>query len=93
MLLAVERKPHAIVPVAVDPNAKPNGGAKGWLPLVLHGYVEVKDDGEGLVLYRPGNHAWCEMMQTYRIVAVPGVVGWRTSSLRSFSVMNNNAFP
>lgn len=37
MLLAGERTPHAIVPVAVDPNAKPNRGAKGWLPLVLHG--------------------------------------------------------
>ncbi|MCW8158576.1 hypothetical protein D7243_20595 [Stutzerimonas stutzeri] len=46
MVLAGERTPHAIVPVAVDPDAKPNRGAKGWLPLVLHGYVEVNDDGE-----------------------------------------------
>ena len=46
MVLAGERTPHAIVPVAVDPDAKPNRGAKGWLPLVLDGHVEFGDDGE-----------------------------------------------
>lgn len=46
MVLAGERTPHAIIPVAVDPDAKPNRGAKGWLPLVLDGHVECGDDGE-----------------------------------------------
>lgn len=46
MLLACRRTPRAIVPVAVDPNAKPNRGAKGWLPLVLDGHVEVDVAGE-----------------------------------------------
>lgn len=46
MLLAGHRTPRAIVPVAVDPNAKANRGAKGWLPLVLDGHVEVGVAGE-----------------------------------------------
>lgn len=50
MVLVGERTPHAIVPVAVDPDEKPNRGAKGWLPLVLDGHVEFGDDGGGLVL-------------------------------------------
>ncbi len=46
MLLAGERMPRALVPVAVDPDAKPNRGAKGWLPLALDGHVELGKDGE-----------------------------------------------
>ncbi|WP_152987119.1 hypothetical protein [Stutzerimonas nitrititolerans] len=38
-----QRTPRAIVPVANDPNAKPNRGAKGWRPLVIDGHIEVED--------------------------------------------------
>ena len=41
-----QRTPRAIVPVAVDPSAKPNRGAKGWLSLVIDGHVEAEDDGQ-----------------------------------------------
>jgi hypothetical protein len=47
MVLAGRRDPRAIVPVANDPRAKPNRGAKGWLPFFVEGRVE--SDGEGQV--------------------------------------------
>jgi hypothetical protein len=46
LVVAGQRKPRAIVPVAVDPNASPNKGSKGWRPLVIEGHFELEDDGE-----------------------------------------------
>ncbi|MCO7543254.1 hypothetical protein [Stutzerimonas nitrititolerans] len=43
MVIGGQRTPRAIVPVANDPNAKPNRGAKGWRPLVIDGHIEVED--------------------------------------------------
>jgi hypothetical protein len=46
LVLAGKRKPFSIVPVANDPMAKPNKGAKGWLPGVVEGRVEIDDSGD-----------------------------------------------
>lgn len=40
LVLAGKRSARAIMPVAIDPSAKPNKGAKGWRPLVIEGHVE-----------------------------------------------------
>ena len=49
LVLSKKRTARAIVPVANDPDAIPNRGAKGWLPLVVEGHVEV--DGTGQVQF------------------------------------------
>ncbi|TZF90725.1 hypothetical protein FW784_04280 [Lysobacter lacus] len=43
-LVAAGRSAKAIVPVANDPRAKPNKGAKGWRPIVVEGHVEQTSD-------------------------------------------------
>ena len=45
-VIAGERRPRAFIPVSNDPSAKPNKGAKGWLPLVVDGHVEVDEQGQ-----------------------------------------------
>lgn len=46
LVLSRQRKAQAIVPVAIDPKAQPNRGAKGWLPLIVNGRIEVDDTGQ-----------------------------------------------
>ncbi len=46
LVLSDKRTVRAIVPVANDPKANPNRGAKGWLPLVIEGHVEVDATGQ-----------------------------------------------
>lgn len=47
LVVAGKRTPRAIVPVANDPKATPNRGAKGWHSYHIEGHVEV--DGQGQV--------------------------------------------
>jgi hypothetical protein len=53
LVVSGKRTPRAIVPVANDPNANPNRGAKGWLPIVVEGHIEV--DGSGQVQFLADN--------------------------------------
>ena len=46
LVLAGKRKARAIMPVAIDPTAKSNKGAKGWLPLVVECHVEIDEGGD-----------------------------------------------
>jgi hypothetical protein len=34
------------MPVAIDPTAKPNKGARGWRPLVIEGHIELDAQGQ-----------------------------------------------
>jgi len=49
LVVAGKRNARALVPVANDPTANPNRGAKGWLPQIVEGHIEV--DGEGQVWF------------------------------------------
>ena len=46
LVLAGKRRVLALVPVANDPKANPNRGAKGWLPLHVDGHVKVDSEGQ-----------------------------------------------
>lgn len=46
LVLAGKREAKAIVPVATDPNEKPNKGARGWWPAVVEGHIEQASDGQ-----------------------------------------------
>lgn len=43
LVLAGKRRPRALVPVPKDPRANPNKGAKGWLPLVVDGHIDIDE--------------------------------------------------
>lgn len=49
LVLAGKRSARAIMPVAIDPSAKPNKGTKGWRPLVIDGHI--KSDVQGQVWF------------------------------------------
>ena len=46
LVLSGKRQARAIVPVAVSPDEHGKKGAKGWLPLVIHGSVETDSHGD-----------------------------------------------
>ena len=46
LVISGERQARAILPRAIDPSAKSNKGAKGWLPLVVEGHPEIDDSGQ-----------------------------------------------
>jgi hypothetical protein len=47
LVVAGTRTPQAIVPVANDPKASPNRGAKGWHSYFVEGHVQA--DGQGQI--------------------------------------------
>jgi hypothetical protein len=46
LVFAGKRHARAIMPVAIDPSAKPNKGSRGWQPLVIDGHVESDVQGQ-----------------------------------------------
>ena len=69
-VMAGKRRPRAFVPVSNDPSAKPNKGAKGWLPLVVDGHAEVDEQGQ-IWLY--ADHV--EQLQESPVVTQAGGTG------------------
>lgn len=46
LVVAGKRSAKALVPVPNDPKANPNKGAKGWLPQVVDGHINVDRNGD-----------------------------------------------